>query len=132
MGDVHLHNDGPACIGCHSIGRAGALGGGVLGPDLTQVYDKYGDAGLAAALADIPWPTAKPIYAAHRLEGQEQADLRAFLQTAADEEPADREPVVIGLSLAGFMGALAAIGLVWRQRQRGIRAPLVQRARTKH
>lgn len=131
MGDSHFRNDGPPCMGCHNVGRAGALGGGVLGPDLTQAFDKYGDVALATVLADIPWPTMRPIFVAHPLTPEEQADLHAFLRTASSEQPANKELLVLGLSLAGFLGAMVAAGLVWRRRLRGIRGPLVQRARTK-
>src|SRR3989338_9184569 len=36
-GEKRFTNGGPPCISCHSAG-VGALGGGILGPNLTQVY----------------------------------------------------------------------------------------------
>jgi hypothetical protein len=104
------------------------LGGGVLGPDLTQVADRYGT-GLPAALAGIPWPTMAPIFSRHPLTPQEQADLLAFFQSMSGQQPVDREWVVLALSLAGLVGALAVIGFVWRRRLRGVRRPMVERAR---
>lgn len=127
-GTLHLANRGTPCFGCHSAGRTGLLGGGVLGPDLTQVADRYGT-GLPAALAGIPWPTMAPIFSRHPLTPQEQADLLAFFQSMSGQQPVDREWVVLALSLAGLVGALAVIGFVWRRRLRGVRRPMVERAR---
>ncbi len=46
VGGKRLKNGGPPCMSCHSISGIGALGGGTLGPDLTDAYRKYGgDAG---------------------------------------------------------------------------------------
>ena len=130
MGDVHFRNAGPPCIGCHSIGKAGALGGGVLGPDLTQIATRQSDVRLASDLADISWPTMAPIFARHPLTQQEQADLLAFLLAASGEQQTNREVLVLALSLAGLLGALFAIGIVWRRRLQGVRRLLVERART--
>jgi mono/diheme cytochrome c family protein len=130
-GNVHFTNGGPPCLACHAAGSTGLLGGGVLGPDLTQVVSGYGEAGLASALANIAWPTMAPIYARHRLTQQEQADLLAFLQAASSEKPTNRELPVLALSLAGLFAVLIAIGFLWRHRLRGVRRPLVERARTR-
>jgi mono/diheme cytochrome c family protein len=128
LGDVHFQSDGPPCMGCHSIDSAGVLAGGVLGPDLTPAFAKYGDAGLASALANIAWPTMVPIYSGHPLTPGEQADLRAYLQAAASQPQANPEILVLALSLAGFLAAMVGVGIVWRRRLRGVRRPLVNRA----
>jgi ubiquinol-cytochrome c reductase cytochrome c subunit len=129
-GNVHLTNGGPPCLACHSAGSTGLLGGGVMGPNLTQVVTRYGQAGLASALANIAWPTMAPIFTRHPLTQQEQADLLAFFQAASSEQPTNRELPVLALSLAGLFAALVAIGILWRRRLRGVRRPLVQRTRT--
>ena len=61
------------------------LGGGALGPDLTQVYTRYTGQGLAAALASLPFPSMQSIYATRQLTPDEQADLLAFF-AAADQQ----------------------------------------------
>jgi len=127
-GIIHLQNGGPPCLGCHSADNVGLLGGGVMGPDLTQVAARYGR-GLQAALAGIAWPTMAPIFARHPVTQQEQADLLAFLQAESGQQPTNREVPVLALSLAGLVGALIAIGFVWRHRLRGVRRPLVERTR---
>jgi len=130
LGDVHFQNDGPPCMGCHSIDSAGELGGGVLGPDLTTAFTKYGEAGLASALANIAFPTMVPIYADHPLAPEEQADLRAYIQAAAGQPKANTELLVLALSLAGFLAAMIGVGILWRRRLRGVRRRLVDQGRT--
>jgi mono/diheme cytochrome c family protein len=128
LGIVDLQAGGPPCMGCHSIDKVGILGGGVLGPELTQAFAKYGDAGLASALANIPFPTMKPIFADHPLTPEEQADLRAFLEAEAGQPQANTEILVLGLSLAGLFGAMIVIWIIWRHRLRGVRRPLLKSA----
>lgn len=130
MGTAHLHGGGPPCMGCHNIDSAGLLGGGVMGPDLTQAVVKYGEAGLASALATLPFPTMKPIFTDHPLTPEEQADLYAFIKSASGMPQANREAPVLALSVAGFIAAMILAGLVWRQRSHGVRRPLVKRGRT--
>jgi mono/diheme cytochrome c family protein len=127
LGIAHLQAGGPPCMGCHSIDKAGLLGGGVLGPNLTGASAKYGDAGLAAALANIPFPTMKPIFAKWPLAPEEQADLRAFLEAEAGQPQANTEWLVLGLSLAGLFGAMIVIWFLWRHRLQGVRRPLLKR-----
>ncbi len=117
-------------MGCHNIGSNGALGGGVLGPDLTNASTKYSDADLAAALADIPWPTMQPIFFEHPLTVEEQADLGAFIQAAAGQPETNKEVLVIAISLTGFIAAAVFFGIVYRRRLRGVRKPLVERIRS--
>lgn len=129
MGEDHFENDGPPCMGCHNIGSHGLLGGGVLGPDLSAAGSTYTEASLAAALANIPWPTMKPIYAKHPLTDEEQANLRAFLIASAGQHETNREIWVFAISLAGLAGAVLVIGLLYRRRLKAVRRSLVDRNR---
>ncbi len=131
MGNVHLENGGPPCMGCHSVGSNGLLGGGALGPDLTNVSSRYSEAALAQALADIPGPTMKPIFSAHPLTPQEQADLLAFLEASAGQPTVNREPLLFALSLGGLAVAAGLFGFLYRKRLRGVRKPLVHRSKSR-
>lgn len=129
-GDDRLVNGGPPCMSCHTIAGIGSLGGGAVGPDLTDASERYG-AGLAAAIESAPFPTMQPLFANAAITPQEAANLAAFVtQAATAERPSDS---VRKLLLLGFGGAvfLAAAGLfAWRKRLTGVRRPLVDRSRS--
>lgn len=123
-------NGGPPCISCHSNSTIGALGGGSLGPDLTQVYTRYGEAGLASALQTLPFPTMQGIFGNKPLTEAEAANLYAyFVQT--DQATAQPLDLTGPFAAVGF-GASLVLGLAghltWRRRLAGVRRPLLKRA----
>lgn len=127
-GRTDLLNDGPACMSCHSIASVQTLGGGTLGPDLTPAFARYGgDAGLAAVLADLPFPTMKPVYDNRSLTAEEQADLRAFLQEAAGGPRMSAGWPLALLASGGFVVLMGISHVVWRRRLRGVRKLLTER-----
>lgn len=81
-GELALANGGPPCISCHTVSGTGALGGGGLGPDLTQVVQRLGEPGLSAALKAIPFPTMLGPFQNRPLTAKEQADLLAFFKAS--------------------------------------------------
>jgi mono/diheme cytochrome c family protein len=126
-GEKAFTNDGASCVSCHSLAGTGALGGGQLGPDLTEAYERFGGAtGLASVLETIAFPTMVPIYDDHPLTKQEAADLAAFIQTAAAEEPAgDRTWLYVVLGVALAIGLLLLALLIWPRRRLVVRRSLV-------
>ena len=120
-GHTRLTGGGTACIACHSVEGIAPLGGGALGPDLTQVHTRYTGQGLAAALASLPFPSMQSIYATRQLTPDEQADLLAYF-AGADQSGrtplTQRNLLVILGSGAGLAGALfAGMAFFWpRQR----------------
>ncbi len=135
MGNLHFQNGGPPCMGCHNIDENGLLGGGALGPDLTNVSTRRSQSELAAILSNpdaSKTPIMQPIYAEHPLTAKEQADLLAFIDASAGQPETNREGVVIGISLAGFVAAVGLLGFVYRGRLRGVRKPLVKKAQAQH
>jgi len=126
VGSARFQNGTPACISCHSVTGIGALGGGAMGPDLTQVFDTYGEAGLASVLATPPFPTMKPIFDAHPLTPEEGADLIAFLQTAATRQPSPSRLGQLGLLAVALFAVLMILAqVVWRRRLNAVRRPMV-------
>jgi len=127
VGKTQLHNGGPACISCHSHSDVGVLGGGTLGPDLTNVAARYGEAGLTAALQGLPFPSMKAIFDDQPLTEQEVAHLGAlFIETDSPASVSlDYRFVLIGLG--GLIVLLLLSQLIWNKRLRGVRKPLVGR-----
>lgn len=131
MGYVHLENEGPPCMGCHNIGANGILGGGALGPDLTNVSKERSYPELASILSNFGFtssPVMEPIYNKHPLTNKEQADLIAFMQASVGEPAEDKEMIVLGISILATLGAAIVIGFIYRNRLRRIRATMVKEA----
>lgn len=118
---------GPACLSCHSVAGVGPLGGGQLGPDLTDALELYGGAqGLTAVLESLPFPTMAPVYSRKRLTAEERADLVAFLAAApAQERPAAAMGILVALSVGVALALVLVALVVWRRRLTGVRRPLV-------
>lgn len=133
MGYAHFENDGPPCMGCHSVGENGILGGGAMGPNLTNVSAHRSDVEILGVLTNIGpvnSPVMQPIYADFPLTAKEQADLLAFIKASAGQPESDKEWIVLGISLAGFAAATAVLGFVYRGRLRGVRRALVQKGKS--
>lgn len=131
MGYVHFQNDGPPCMGCHSVGNNGLLGGGAMGPDLTDVFSRRSQTALASILSNYGpelSPVMVPIYTEHPMTVSEQADLMAFLTASSGQTETNKESIVVGISLAGSVAAALLIGFLYRGRMRGARRPLVEKA----
>lgn len=123
---------GPACISCHSNASIGGLGGGLLGPDLTDVYSRLeGKKALSAWLSAPPSPTMAPIYRSKPLDSDEVLALVAWLQVVAERGDEARSPPMLGFTLAGVGGAaliLVLFDFLWRRRFRDVRKSLVERS----
>ncbi len=126
VGNIRLKNGGPPCQSCHNVEGVSLLGGGRLGPDLTKVYDRYGDTGLSAALATIPFPTMQPIFGSRPLTTQEQADLKAFFKEAATRPVQQGGLDVTIIAVIGYLLAILLIGIIWHRRLISVRRTMVQ------
>jgi len=135
MGYTHFEHDGPPCMGCHSVGENGILGGGVMGPNLTDVTTSRDQAEILATFsgkAQTLSPVMQPIYGDSPLTAQEQADLLAFLKGSVGQPEPDKEPVLLGISLFGALIGAAALGFIYRGRLRGVRRALVAKAQAEN
>lgn len=128
-GTTTLKAGGPACMGCHSVGSLSGLGGGHLGPDLTDVFGRLeGRKALSAWLSAPATPTMGKVFGAHPLDSSEILPVVAFLKAAGEHhEPGARADGVnfLVLGLAGVACALVGVDLVWKRRFRAVRSPLV-------
>ena len=128
-----LAGGGAACIGCHTVGGLGALGGGRLGPDLTKVFERYEDRRKLGAWLKAPaTQTMLPTFKDHPLEDDEILSLVAWFQDAADTRDEDTSPSTLVFVLVGLGGAIAVILLMnraWSRRFRAVRKPLLRESR---
>jgi mono/diheme cytochrome c family protein len=89
VGTASFEKGGSPCLACHSIAGAGLgkAAGASYGPDLTELWEGFGEEGVAAVLESVDsFPSMEAIYAARPLSGQEQADLAAFLRQVSGRE----------------------------------------------
>ena len=132
-GLTRFANGGPPCMACHSVGGIGALGGGQLGPDLTEVASRYGGpTGLDAFVAGTPTPTMRAGWSQHPLTTEERAGVVAFLaQAGVTQRPAQAIWQLAGLAGLGLVILLAIAGFNWRNRLRnGVWRPMVSQPTT--
>lgn len=138
MGSVPLAKGGPACASCHSVHGIGILGGGRLGPDLTQAFGRLsGRKGLAGWLSSPASATMQPVYRSHPLDSVDSKDpaglgeialLLAFLEKEAQEVPEAGNVTRLTfllLGLGGAVGCFVLMDFLWRFRFRSVRSALV-------
>lgn len=120
-GVQRFQNGGPACLACHSVAGIGALGGGLLGPDLTGVIDRYGGPqGVAAFVANPATPVMSSVWPQKPLTPQELADVVAFLQQASvGERPLQLVWQLAGVAVVGAAVLAGVASVYWRERLAG-------------
>lgn len=110
LGQIGLENGGPACHACHTAGTHSDLGGPTLGPDLTDLTQRYGGTeAIAAALANPPSATMQPVFDGKALTDQERADLAAFFGAIRTQTTVQ----VDLLWIFGLVGAALLLGLMY-------------------
>jgi len=111
LGGSRLENGGPACVSCHTAASYQGLNGPVLGPDLTDISNRYGgEEAVAAALSNPPSATMQPIFMDSPIADQERADLAAYFASISNVQ-ASGGPVDV-LLLGGVLGAIALFALM--------------------
>lgn len=125
VGAAPLQNGGPACMSCHSTTDAGALGGGTLGPDLTHVYQRYGEAGLPPTLLNLPFPTMQGVFGERPLREQEAADLYAYFVQVDQGTAEGIDYTFVATGLVVFTLLLLSAHVIWRRRLNAVRKPLL-------
>jgi mono/diheme cytochrome c family protein len=124
LGRIAFRNGGAPCVACHNVSGEAPLGGGTLGPDLTAVYTRFGEAGISSVLATLPFPTMKPIFDSRPLTPEEREDLKAFLRQSAGHPPGTPRAAVGALAAGGWLALLLLAQATWRGRLRGVRKTL--------
>jgi mono/diheme cytochrome c family protein len=132
FGTLSFKSKAPACIGCHTLNSIpGYLGGGGrLGPNLSDAYNRLGEQrGLSAWLMAPPQPTMNPIFMQHPLDEQEVLALVAYLKVASTNE---NKPNAAGMGNFFIVCLLLVIALFllfgsfWSTRFTGIRIKMIR------
>ena len=131
VGTVSFSAGGAPCLACHGIARheLGLAAGANYGPDLTELFENYGEEGIVAVLEDLSFESMAAIYASRPLTDIEKADLVAFFGAVSTGEVPDISSDMalhVILVTALFLILIGAFG--WRRLQ-GVRQPLVERTR---
>ncbi|MCA9229992.1 MAG: c-type cytochrome [Planctomycetales bacterium] len=130
LGVQRLQAGGTACISCHSMHDAPALGGGQLGPDLTNVYERLkGRAALSAWLVAPGTATMQPIFRNHPLSSEEINSLAAYFESTTAERPANSSTGRVAFLLSGLAGAVLGVfflDAIWNRRFHSVRRSLVE------
>jgi cytochrome c peroxidase len=130
-GKEPLSNGGTSCFACHNVAGIDVLGGGNLGPDLTQVYSRYGASGLQAALVTLPFPTMQGVFAGKPLTEREQADLYAFFESTDGRAVTGTAMAPLWFLVIGTLGAIvlfAAMYIHWPRQRQSLAESLRERA----
>jgi len=130
LGVQRLTNGGPPCLSCHTVRRLGSLGGGRLAPDLTRVFERMGSRrNLATWLSAPATTTMQPLFRGRTMQPNEVLALTAYLEDEAKQGgEADTVPLLnfFLLGLGGSVMALSSFGVIWKNRFRAVRRPLVR------
>ena len=132
VGSVGFSAGGAPCLACHGIAghELGHAAGASYGPDLTELFNDYGEEGVAAVLEDpSAFESMEAIFTDRPLTEVEIADLTAFFATVADNEAVD---IGAGLAVHAVIGTIILLIIFgafgWR-RFIAVRRPLVEQAR---
>lgn len=130
LGHARLEAGGTACVSCHTMNDTPTLGGGRLGPDLTNVYERLkGRKSLSAWLAAPGTETMLPIFKNHPLTTDEIHALAAYFEMSAGENPADPAANQTAFLLLGLVSATAMVftcDAIWKRRFDSVRRRLVE------
>jgi cytochrome c553 len=102
-----FNKGGAPCVSCHAFAYPGVHGGN-LAPDLTRMYEGFGEQGMKDVLKSLEFPTMKRIYADKPLTDEEISALIAFARDAGEKKSPDtgKGPVAAGTALffCGLIG----------------------------
>ena len=135
LGNTRLKNGGAPCISCHNVNGIGGLGGGLLGPDLTTVFERYdGRKTLSTWLSAPATPTMQATFKETPIDADEILPLVAFFQSTNQMAGGDNSTARINFLLLGLGGTvvlLALFDVIWNKRFRAVRRPLYNMVKEK-
>ena len=121
-GKKGFENGGPSCIVCHNVTNNDVMVGGLLAKDLTNVYERMGDAGVSAIVSSPPFPAMAKSYAGKSLTETEVRELTAFFKVAdkvsATQDQRSGFGLVVGGGLVGLVIILGLVSILWNNRKK--------------
>ncbi len=121
-GSTRFKNGGTPCMACHNIDGISALGGGVMGPDLTIAYNKFKKDGLHAIISDMIYPTMNAIFAEKPVTFEEADALIGYLEDVSLNKGPQIGNNLLFMVGAGVIGTILLFGLyfiIWSRRKKG-------------
>ena len=120
QGGTSFEGGGPSCIVCHNVTNDDVIPGGLLAKDLTKVYSRMGDAGIAGILGAPPFPAMTNAYnGSAALTEKEIHALTAFFieaDAATDQKAKSGNMLLLGGGLVGLIIILILVALIWSDR----------------
>jgi cytochrome c2 len=130
VGRQPLANGGPACVSCHTLKTVGGLGGGQLGPDLTNEIDRLGGRrGATAWLTSPPTTTMQAVFSTHALGPEEILPLLAAIDDASRQGQTARNATTLkfsGFGVGGMLIGLILLNAIWRGRIQSVRRSVIR------
>ena len=130
LGQQRFANGGPPCVSCHTLRTVGRLGGGRLGPDLTNEIGKLGGRrGATAWLTSPPTTTMQAVFSKHPLETEEILPLLAAIDDASHQGQPQSDTATVkfsGIGLGGMLIGLVMLQAAWRRRFRSVRRSVIR------
>lgn len=135
LGRVRLQEGGTSCISCHSMHDTPALGGGRLGPDLTNIYERLKSREALSAWLSAPGTeTMLPIFKNHPMKEDEIHALAAYFEASAGQSPSEPTANRVAFLLIGLASAAALVfgfDAIWKHRFTSVRQTLVDAPETR-
>ena len=121
-GNQKFQNGGPSCISCHKVQDERVFSGGTLALDLSQSYEKMGSSGIAAIIANPPFPAMTIAFKNHSVTNEEVVNLTAFLKSVNEDNihhsSFDFSPMFVFYGFAVFVLMLMVILVLYFSRKK--------------
>jgi len=121
-GAKRFENAGPSCITCHNVTNDDVMVGGLLAKDLTDVYERLGDAGVSGIVSAPPFPAMVKSYGNNPLTEGEVMQLTAFFKHANEVGETQNKrsgfKMFAGGGILGLVIILGLVSLLWNKRKK--------------
>jgi cytochrome c551/c552 len=122
MGKKRFENGGPSCIVCHNVTNDDVMVGGLLAKDLTNVFERLGDAGVSGIVSAPPFPAMANSYSNNPLTEIEVKQLTGFFKYVDEVSEAQEErsgfKLLAGGGILGLLIILALVSILWSNRKK--------------